>query len=195
MRVWTVQPAELYEQLKKQGVIHTNIELSEYADWDRFRSAYDWLVVQMIKRIGIPPRGVTYPFWAWHTLDWKHQKPDLRSIEFRGCSVPSVCLELEIPDNQLLLSDEESWHFILHRSYLGDATSDAEYDAEMAWFEALPAEKRKLVRDESWQKVFNVEPLDDGWQSWGQYIQATFWELRLADVRDVRHFCWPELKH
>ncbi|KRO29462.1 hypothetical protein DY78_GL000006 [Lactiplantibacillus fabifermentans DSM 21115] len=133
-------------QLKEQGVIHTNIELSEYADWDMFRSAYDWLVVQMVKRIGTPPSGVAYPFWAWHTMDWKHKKPDLRSMEFRGYSVPCVCLELEIPDNQVLLNDEENWNTILNRGYLGDATSDAEFDAEMAWFDTLPVEKQQLVQ-------------------------------------------------
>lgn len=48
-----------------------------------FGLAYDWIVEQMCKRIGPPPPSIRYPIWGWHTIEWKHAKPDLRRSEFQ----------------------------------------------------------------------------------------------------------------
>ena len=57
MRIWTIQPEPLYEQLKIEKVIHCNPALTD----EYFRKAYDWLAQQMAVRVGPPPDGVLYP--------------------------------------------------------------------------------------------------------------------------------------
>lgn len=193
MRVWTVQPVELYDKLKEVAVLHADFAKSEYADADEFRRAYDWLADQMRNRVGSPPPGVTYPFWAWHTLEWKHKKLDLRTMAFRYYSDPSVCMELEIPDDQVLLSDVDAWNLVLNDAYIGDATNQDELDEEWDWIESLPDEEATALKRQSWDKALDVSPFDDGWTVRGSFIQATFWELRLDDVRGVRYFQWPQV--
>lgn len=148
----------------------------------------------MTQRIGPAPAGVKVPFWAWHTVDWKHRKVDLRTTLFRNYPDPTVCLELEVPDDQVLLSDFENWHFVLNNWYLGDARSDKELDAEDAWLDSLSESRRQERKRQSWTKIFDVAPFEDEWQRRGMFVQATFWELKLADVVGVRYFHWPPLK-
>ena len=144
---------------------------------------------QMCKRIGQPPQGVQYPIWAWHTVEWKHAKPDLRRSEFRSYKTPQVCLEVEIPDKAVLLSNEDMWHIVLNSEYYGDACSDEEYEAEGKWFDSLPAQEQIAVKRQSWEKIFDVFPArETSWDCHGKYVQATFWELRLEQVKAVRHF-------
>jgi|GEM_PF-4034992 len=104
MRIWSVQPEYLYEKLKIEKILHCDPTQSELITECGFGSAYDWLVEQMISRVGPPPIGVKYPFWAWHTLEWKRQKPDLRRREFRAYNGDQACIELEIPDTSFRLS-------------------------------------------------------------------------------------------
>ena len=45
------------------------------------------------------------------------------------------------------------------------------------------------MKEESWAKIFEVDKkFDDIWRITGEYIQATFWELRLENVRRVWRF-------
>ena len=194
MRVWTIQPQKVYDQLRLDGVVHVDFSLSPYGKWEEFRRSYGWMIEQMKSQIGLPPTGVTYPYWAWHTLGWEHKRPDLRRIEFRNCSDLTVCIELELPESQVLLSDDEKWHYVLNDWYLGDATSIAEFEAEDKWLESLSEKELRTQKLKSWNKVFNVDPVHDEWQGQGRDVQATFWELRLSDVIAVRHFQWPSLK-
>ena len=80
-----------------------------------FVEKYKWLIDQMEKRIGPAPDGVSYPVWAWYIQSWKHKKPDLR-IE-RWANGPGneqyVCIEVELPDDQVLLSDFDAWCILL----------------------------------------------------------------------------------
>jgi len=195
MKIWTIQPLEIYEQLKTDGVMHTDFSLSPYHEYENFRRSYSWMIDQMKQRVGLPPTGVTYPFWAWHTLGWEHKRPDLRCIEFRNCSDPTVCIELELPDSQVLLSDEENWHYALNDWYLDDTcTSLDEMDVLNTWLDLLPEKELRTQKLQSWNKIFNVAPIHDDWLRQGREIQATFWELRLENIVAVRHFQWPLLK-
>ena len=188
MRLWTIQPESLYNDLVAKKVIHCEPSKSELITEWGFDKPYKWLVEQMKTRIGQPPIGVEYPIWAWHTFDWKNKKPDLRNGVFRGYEGPQVCIELEIPDEKVLLSDESAWHIVLNNGFFGDATNDEEFDKEYEWFDNLPIEEQERIKVKSWEKVFNVTPFKSDWETRGRYVQATFWELRLSEVISVRHF-------
>lgn len=84
----------------------------------------------MRKRISEPPTGVTYPIWAWHTLEWQHKKPDLRRMEFHSYKEKYVCIETEISADKVLLRDEMDWHFVLNDSYMPWAQNQEELDRQ-----------------------------------------------------------------
>ena len=181
MRLWTIQPKKFYEKLLQEKVVFCKPELSEHIQEWNFKPAYDWLVSQMECRIGAAPAGVRYPIWAWYTLDGKNEKPDLRKTEFRYYREEQVCIELEIPDQDVLLSDEE-WHVVLNDWYLAN---DEDFDREYEWFKALPESEQEAAKQKSWERIFQVFK-EDGTSA--KYIQATFWELRLEYVKSVRFF-------
>lgn len=117
-----------------------------------------------------------------------HRKPDLRRSEFNMFHGNMVCIELEAPDDEVLLSDEEYWHHVLNNSYISSALTEDEYDEESEWYDQLSQNEQERLKRESWGEIFDVEPLDNGWYYKGRYVQATFWELRLDQVMNVRYF-------
>lgn len=186
MRLWTIQPEKLYTELLREKVVSCKPELSAYLQEWGFESAYDWMVSQMEQRIGAATPGVKYPIWAWYTLEGKNEKPDLRKTEFRYYRENQACIELEVPDQDVLLSDECDWHIVLNNWYLiKDGTGDNEFDREYEWFKTLPETEQEIVKRKSWENIFHVR---DENEEPKQYVQATFWELRLEYVRGVRFF-------
>ena len=142
----------------------------------------------MKQRIGPPPEQVTYPVWALYQQDGKHRKPDLRRERWAvGCNGERfACLEIEIPDREVLLSDLDVWCIILNDGLLSDTEQEDRFLE--AQYEALsPSEKRRM-KEKNWERVFDLSPLNNDWMRRGYDIQATFWELRLEQVRDVRFF-------
>lgn len=185
MILWTSQEEAVYNELLKTGVYRCDLNLSSMKDC---REKYDWLVRQMKQRIGPPPDKVTYPVWAWYQQQGKHRKPDLRRERWEvGCDGERfACIEIEIPDRDVLLSDFDAWCIILSDFLISD--TEQEDRCLEAQYEALsPSEKRRM-KDKNWERVFDLSPLNNGWARRGYEIQATFWELRLEQVRDVRFF-------
>jgi len=87
LRVWTIQPYSVWEQIRDQG----------YADVDPTRTRtpnfvperYWWLVDQLKQRV--PGYTGGFPWWACCT------KPDLRTYRFTRPQEPQVRIELEAP--------------------------------------------------------------------------------------------------
>jgi hypothetical protein len=188
MRLVTIQDKSAYDDLCATGVLRCKAKHAEWLREDSFRAAYDWLAEQMKLRVGEPPQGVNYPIWAWHLLDGKPVKVDLRKTEFNNYRGEHYALTIDVPDAQVLLSDEENWHFVLNNWYLSAAKNEADYDAAEVWFDALPPDAQRNEKQKSWNRIFDVSPFDNGWHRQGCYVQATFWELRKEQVVSSRRF-------
>jgi hypothetical protein len=185
MILWTCQEEAVYNELLKTGVYRCDLNLSSMKDCCE---KYDWLVRQMKQRIGPPPEQVTYPVWAIYQQSDKHRKPDLRRERWEfGCDGERfACIEIEIPDRDVLLSDFDAWCMLLSDFLISD--TEQEGCCLEAQYEALsPSEKRRM-KEKNRERVFDLSPLNNGWARRGYEIQATFWELRLEQVRDVRFF-------
>jgi len=181
LRVWTIQPAAVYEKLKAEGVFRCDPMHPECFAALGFYRAYDWLAGQMRQRIGGPPDGVRYPIWAWYAMYGKNRRPDLRWIEFRAQSA-GYCIELEIPDADVLLSDAEGWYIVLNDGYYPSANDS--FDAEYQEWELLPDVDRERIKIDSWDRVFDVF----NEKTPCEFIQATFWEMRIEQVIQIRYF-------
>jgi len=53
---------------------------------------------------------------------------NLRETEFSNYLGEHCALIIEIPDKQVLLSDEINWHYVLNNCYFGDAKNQADYE-------------------------------------------------------------------
>lgn len=190
MRLWTIQPIEVWKELNKKGYFICDPIKAEYIsdkEWN-FKEAYDWLVGQMENQVGEKPKGVSYPIWAWHTRDWQHKKPDLRNVGLGNKGEKSVCIEIEIPENRVVLSDYDAWHYVLNNWYFDNSNNEEEWEKAHKNFDRLDKDKREKIKQQSWQNVFNISSFKNDWFQRGRYIQATFWVLYLKDVKDVKFF-------
>ena len=185
MTLWTIQPEELYHSILKTGEYICDplkINMPEFSEM------YDWLALQMRERIGQPPEGVTYPVWAWHTQRSKYQKPDLRSERWANGYEGDrfVCMEIEVLDEQVLLSDFDLWSLVLLDALI---TETEEEDHELnAIYQTLTPQQQREMKYENWKRVFDVTPFDNKWMRRGSWIQATFWALKNDMIRKVRYF-------
>lgn len=189
MKLWTIQPLDVFEELKREGVFRCKPLLADnIVDEFNFKDSYDWLISEMEQRVSTKPNNVSYPIWAWHTRNWKHKKPDLREAGYEKRGTESVLLEIEKPDKEVLLSDFDAWHFVLNNWFFGDAQNEKEWDKEDEWFEKLDKQTQNELKLKSWQKIFDITPFNSDWLHRGAYIQATFWELYLNEVKGYQIF-------
>lgn len=189
MILWTIHPAEIYNQIINNGYYHFDDKILENKAWrNECPEAYAWLVSEMTKRIGPPPKGITSPVWAWYIHASRRKKPDLRKSEYGRKGESMVCLEIDIPDNAVVLSDEEAWHFVMNNQYLSNATCEETYNMDISQFEELPEYKKHEAIISSWQNIFDIESFDNGFKATGRFVQATFWELKAEQIRKVQYF-------
>lgn len=192
MILWTFQEEEIYLSILKTGKYICDPQKMSMPE---FTEMYDWLVVQMKERIGNPPEGVIYPVWAWYAQKAQHKKPDLRGE--RWCygkgGEKFVCLEIEVPDEQVLLSDFDSWGLVLLDALISETEAE---DTELERiYESLSPEKQLEMKHENWKRVFDISPLDNEWMRRGEWVQATFWVLTRDMIQKVRHFTAGQRKN
>lgn len=192
MILWTIQPEALYRRILETGVYICD---PQQCSMPEFTEMYDWLAEQMKARIGAPPEGVIYPVWAWYVQRGKHQKPDLRSERWTNGSDGDkfVCLEIEVPEEQVLLSDFDTWELVLLDALISETEAeDRELDRI---YQTLSPEKQREMKYHNWERVLDISPLDNNWIRRGWWIQATFWVLTKDMIRKVRYFTAAEKKH
>lgn len=179
MKLWTTMPEKVYrETLLKTGTYTCDTNkcamLLEDSATKQFKNAYDWLINVMEKRIGKAPDNVKYPVWAWYRLRGKESRPDLRWIEFRGFPETMVLIEFEVPDNKVVLSDEEKWTAAqLNNTAWCDTDEELDwyYDSNDSW------QKKEEFKKKSWYRIFDIKD--------SYCVQATLWELKMSDVTRV----------
>jgi len=100
----------------------------------------------------------------------------------------AVRLELELPQNRVLLSDFEDWHHVLNNGY--SSYTEAEADAFYQRAKTLSKAQYRREVQASWQRIFEFGKGDPEWRGDPETkaIQATFWEIRLEDVKKVDRF-------
>ena len=185
MILWTIQPEMIYEMILEQGVYRCDYNKSSMKEW---KMQYDWLVKQMINRIGERPSGVSYPVWAWYKWEGIRKKPDLRCERWGNGwkGERFVCMEIDIPEKDVLLTDFDAWSIILLDALISYSEEEDEYLEKI--YKSLSPEKQKMMKEKNWEKVFDISPFDNTWICRGNSVQATFWELKRKQIKEVRPF-------
>jgi hypothetical protein len=195
MKLWTIQSYERWQRLQRDGVLHQlRVE-------DENRISYGFMSQRLAAKAGPAPVEQCWPIWAWS--QWRgpaHPHPDLTDDQYTEADGSEICLELEIPESRVLLSQYAIWThgpyshlpIFASQSYVDRFLKRLE-KAGIPWhYEGLEAilsnaKFGKLVR-RSWEKVFDLNyesDLTDDPET--QRIQAVFWELRLQDVIKIQH--------
>ena len=87
MRLWTMQPVEVYDILVKDGVFRCDpAKIPEPS----FADSYGWLMDQLDKK-DKKPENVQLPIWAWFRFNKMEKKPDLR----HSCYGPDEKIDIE----------------------------------------------------------------------------------------------------
>jgi hypothetical protein len=143
----------------------------------------------MSNRIGNPPQSVTYPVWAWYKFNKEHKPLDLRYRGYSKRGDKCVCIELEVPDNEVVLTDYDAWHFVLNKWYLNiDCEDEETWDKDHEWLDSLEPQVKAQEIEKSWQSVFRIDEYESDWQKRGHFVQATFWILKKEQIKKVRFF-------
>lgn len=186
MRLWTVQPLEVWEQLQRHGALRVDETRMEYVP-----DCYRWLTSQLVQRIhGYPG---TLPWWSYC------EKPDLRWVRHgRPRGTRQVRIELEAADDSSLAFRLWAWDVVYGCNYL--SASQPEHDAWMAAMRSevpdedlypLP-EPWQTALEETWLRLFDPHLPPHSWdlEVYGpnEHWEAVVGELRLTDVRAVTHF-------
>ena len=177
MRLWTIQTVEVYNKILENGIHYCDEELSMWLEIDCFVNAYNWMRKKMEEKIG--NSEVKYPIWAWYAYNGKNRKPDLRRLGYAEKGTKLVCLEIEVDENKVLLSDFDLWHCVLNDCFVSDD------DAQLDEFYTLSEDKQDKLKKESWDKIIVKKDEDIPKDA---YIQATFFELRKEDIKKVQFF-------
>lgn len=185
--LWTIQDYDVLDNMQKTGFLYGN---PDFVDED-FMEPYRWMIEQMKIKIGNKPSCNSVPLWAWYRWEGKKKRPDLRHVAHLPTGTKGVRIEFLIDDSLILLSDFMNWHCVLNYCYLEE--TDEEFDDFEKKLEKeglscclekpLPHAGYHNEIVKSWEKIFNVD-LSDTESS----IQATFWELPLKNVVDVKEF-------
>ena len=174
MLLWTIQHKAAYDEMLRTGSLTANEDhiFSYFVEC----GAYPWLADQMKKRIGMPPKGVNYPVWAWYQWEGKRKRLDMRTHRnYDKKGSPIVLLTIDVPDDKVALSDFDMWHHVLNDWYLAlDEKDDKENYTE--------EEKVK-----SWEKIFRIDVDTEYWNV-PKSTQATMWEIKQEWVLKAEHF-------
>ncbi|MDZ7840387.1 MAG: DUF3841 domain-containing protein [Gammaproteobacteria bacterium] len=122
--LWTIQTEPAVRRMERTRMLRGDGRRI----WPAHRRAFQWMNEQMRRRLGPPPRGSRYPVWAWKVYDSDSPRPDLRCVAHLPRGTRGARLEIDVPDERVLLSDFMRWHSVLNGGYLYD---DLREDEEM----------------------------------------------------------------
>lgn len=183
MVLWTVQPRELYEEIMITGKYTFDRTMDPMRN--DFERAYLWLENRMASA-GIVRKNPEDPLvWAWHTYAGSNEHPQTDNPDVWSDTRDEVMIEVEVPDDQILLSDFDSWHCVLNHWYCESALNEDDADREHNWFGLLSPEKQEAEMKKSWERIFDITKFDNGWACRGYYVQATFFGLTKDQIKNV----------
>lgn len=155
MNLWSIQSKDIYWLLVENKIYR--------ADWSKisfpeFEKPYRWMSQQMKLR-GIPIENAP-PIWAWP------QRQKLTEPALAESGTIAVQIELKVPDDLILKSCFDGWHFVLHNDYF--SLSESEFD------ESQNYSQEKI--EASWSRIFYPDRENlksDGWLGATVDYQAT----------------------
>lgn len=201
MVIWSILTQQAWDDLQRRG----RLRVGRRHVMQEFLGSYAWMAKQMDRRLRTPkPNRNVLPIWAWYQWEGvNRRKPDLRSGGYLPTGEPGVCVELEVTDDRVVLSDFDLWHYVLNYWYLPESEEDGKaFEEKLACAglsfygcdhqHPLPNVRYRQEIERSWERIFDTNWADHGHAIASppkkKSIQATLWELLVDDVVEVRKF-------
>lgn len=184
MRLWTIQPIEVYNQvMSTEGYSVDSNHPDYWGNSELFAEPYAWLRDKAAER-GLVDNGHGM-IWAWYRRGKTHRKPDIRTLRKQNNPDEIMCcMTLEVPDDKVLLMDTDQWACRLNNIACTTAEEDAmnleETEAHLEAFWALPEEEKRKYAESTWDMVFDT--------SRATWIEGIFFGLDRSMVKDVQFF-------
>lgn len=188
MRIWTFQDLDVYDILQHTGIYRpVKDKCDERNHYPQFEHAYQWITEQMIHKVK-PPNNDPAPIFGWYKQNGELGITNLK-LPMNQYQQDMMLLELDIPDNKLVLSDYALWFDVLNNVSCIPAKSEREskirtllhyrgvYDISPKQYQAR--------KEKSWKNIFcdkDPEQVDTSWRKYGFDIQATFWEIKSSMI-------------
>ncbi len=186
MKLWTVQPKSALEQISQNKTYRCDEQLSyNLSKKNSLKKQYTWLIHKMEERIGKRPEGVEYPIWAWHTWEFERTCPNTESASFLKRNEDKVLLTLNVPDDQVVLTDFDAWQLVMSGSYLTNEIDEEKLDELETKLSELDENALLKEIEKSWDLVFDTTKIDHPLLQRGKFIQATFWEIREDMIESI----------
>lgn len=182
-QVWTRQHPEVLHTLERGEVYRVSeahVKAKNDTISDYYLELYRWYTLHG-KRYCPAPEGATLPIWV--SLSTQSM---LQPVE------GSAVLRLEVPEDQLLITDMNMWGYRVNYWYIPtDPQDEARHQAELQRYGIVnqtaliqtdkgnfyPLLKRKIQA--SWERLFTCPPANPA------DAQGTLWELRPQWLREV----------
>lgn len=180
MILYTFISKEENDILNKQGYLVCNPEKARQNIED-MRSAYNFMRENLEKKYSKKnfPYDIEYPRWAWY--QWEGDKDLFNNDTIREGYEGCCFLKIDIPEEKVLLSDFDNWHFCINGWYLYE--TEEEGDKVEAELHGLAYEEAKY---RSWLRMFDLgfpnqfHGIDED-----RTIQGVFWVLFKDSVVDA----------
>lgn len=132
MKYYSLQNLDAWKDAIKNGYLVGN---KKYIMDEEFDAHYQWMMKQMEKRINVDASD--YPIWLWLTLN----NVNIEEITF-NLSCDYVLLEIDLPEDKVLLSNFDAWHIILNNGYFSDNIDN-------------------VNQEDDWETLFDKDTLED----------------------------------
>ncbi|RXZ81749.1 DUF3841 domain-containing protein [Paenibacillaceae bacterium] len=168
MKFWTVQHINSWNTAKEKGYLEGN---RAYI-FEDFLDSYMWMMEQMSKRLANYQGN--FPIWL------RLKRPDLRQSGHLNKKELGVLLEVELSDDEVLISDFMAWHLVINNHFL--ALTEEEDDL-------FEADKLSMTKEESWTRIFDYKELKK-YEYWKgeENLQAVTGRIEISRIRLVKPF-------
>lgn len=205
MELYTFITKEEYNILLKDKVLYCDTKKATMPNEEEcFKKAYDYMADKLEhkyskKNIKNAPKNLIYPRWAFY--QWESETDLIHSAnkslfeDFNG----KVLLKLNVPKEQVLLSDYDNWHYCLNGWYLPKDERDLDnwfYICEIAnlkiadiLFNKSNSIYVKYLQKRiynSWRNIFNLNYPNMVCDGDLKSTQAVFWKIDLDNVLEVK---------
>lgn len=213
MLLKTVQPQYVIEQLKNDNNIIYSCAKNEMDDkgWF-FYEAYEWIKNNKMTKVGTPS-PTNQLFWAWEYNTKRNIREANKLLKFQKKNYREdyVIITIEKPDNEVLLSDHLFWEYVLNYWLIPTNEEEKKYWEELEskglnFYKDKPLKDKNyhLLLSKSWDKAFQLklnsktgnynfnlpqETLDViGIKKEDCLVQATFWDIKKEEIKDIQFF-------
>lgn len=165
MRIWTFKDQSQYESLMNNSILFGELKYIQ-KEWEEFIPSYNW----MKNKIPNNQDG-EYPIWAWN------KKPKLTHHLFENYkNTGDYLIELEVPDDQCLVSCFSNWHCVLNDVVLCRDNIFELYEK----LEKINKSKYDKLKLRSWDRIFLEK-----WQNKKGYLQVCIAKIDKSQIVNV----------